>query len=251
MYGLCTTVDKCVFLLAQGYWGPHGFITAQTPLPDTTADFWLMVYQKKASTIVMLADYNEGDKVLIVQECTVQYFFRRSYRAVFWFIYLLVLLTAVWLYLLGKWEENIWGLWGGVDKHRHVPNFYHPQHADPSHKGNSTAACSHLVKFPFSLPTRITLCNLQRYPPFHQNFINSIACWFNPTPLLSTEERVSAGETVPLPEVDQHRGETRRFDGHDQAHQADWRLWQQQTWDNHTGHRPLQVRQHQRTHKRV
>ncbi|XP_041790791.1 receptor-type tyrosine-protein phosphatase C isoform X2 [Chelmon rostratus] len=46
----------------DGYWGPHTFITAQTPLPDTMADFWCMVYQKKASTIVMLSDCSEGDK---------------------------------------------------------------------------------------------------------------------------------------------------------------------------------------------
>ncbi|TDH08749.1 hypothetical protein EPR50_G00101020, partial [Perca flavescens] len=46
----------------DGYWGPRTFIAAQTPLPDTMADFWLMVYQKKASTIVMLSDCKEGDE---------------------------------------------------------------------------------------------------------------------------------------------------------------------------------------------
>uniref|UniRef100_A0A3B4U6V7 Receptor-type tyrosine-protein phosphatase C n=1 Tax=Seriola dumerili TaxID=41447 RepID=A0A3B4U6V7_SERDU len=46
----------------HGYWGPRAFIAAQTPLPDSMADFWLMVYQKKASTIVMLSDCNEGDQ---------------------------------------------------------------------------------------------------------------------------------------------------------------------------------------------
>ncbi|XP_045905518.1 receptor-type tyrosine-protein phosphatase C isoform X4 [Micropterus dolomieu] len=45
----------------DGYWGPRTFIAAQTPLPDTMADFWAMVYQKKASTIVMLSDCTEGD----------------------------------------------------------------------------------------------------------------------------------------------------------------------------------------------
>ncbi|XP_074490897.1 receptor-type tyrosine-protein phosphatase C isoform X2 [Sebastes fasciatus] len=43
----------------DGYWGPRAFIAAQTPLPDTVADFWSMVYQKKASTIVMLSDCSE------------------------------------------------------------------------------------------------------------------------------------------------------------------------------------------------
>ncbi|XP_070764618.1 receptor-type tyrosine-protein phosphatase C [Enoplosus armatus] len=46
----------------DGYWGPRAFIAAQTPLPDTMADFWSMVYQKRASTIVMLSDCSEGDK---------------------------------------------------------------------------------------------------------------------------------------------------------------------------------------------
>ncbi|XP_067368925.1 receptor-type tyrosine-protein phosphatase C-like isoform X4 [Channa argus] len=46
----------------DGYWGPRALITAQTPLPDTMADFWLMAYQKKASAIVMLSDSKEGDK---------------------------------------------------------------------------------------------------------------------------------------------------------------------------------------------
>ncbi|KAG7230599.1 hypothetical protein INR49_025316, partial [Caranx melampygus] len=46
----------------QGYWGPRALIAAQTPLPDTMADFLLMVYQKRASTIVMLSDCSEGDQ---------------------------------------------------------------------------------------------------------------------------------------------------------------------------------------------
>uniref|UniRef100_A0A7N6C2F5 Receptor-type tyrosine-protein phosphatase C n=1 Tax=Anabas testudineus TaxID=64144 RepID=A0A7N6C2F5_ANATE len=46
----------------DGYWGPRTHIAAQTPIPDTMADFWMMVYQKKASTIVMLSECNEGDK---------------------------------------------------------------------------------------------------------------------------------------------------------------------------------------------
>ncbi|KAK9519535.1 hypothetical protein VZT92_022260 [Zoarces viviparus] len=46
----------------DGYWGPRAFLAAQTPLPDTMADFWSMVYQKKASAIVMFSDCSEGDK---------------------------------------------------------------------------------------------------------------------------------------------------------------------------------------------
>ncbi|KAK5869676.1 hypothetical protein PBY51_024378 [Eleginops maclovinus] len=43
----------------DGYWGPHNFIAAQTPLPDTVADFWMMVYQKKSSAIVSLSESSE------------------------------------------------------------------------------------------------------------------------------------------------------------------------------------------------
>uniref|UniRef100_A0A1A8DMD3 Receptor-type tyrosine-protein phosphatase C n=1 Tax=Nothobranchius kadleci TaxID=1051664 RepID=A0A1A8DMD3_NOTKA len=46
----------------HGYWGSHALITAQTPLEDTSADFWLMVYQKRAFTIVMLSDCKEDSE---------------------------------------------------------------------------------------------------------------------------------------------------------------------------------------------
>ncbi|XP_072244883.1 receptor-type tyrosine-protein phosphatase C [Leuresthes tenuis] len=46
----------------DGYWSPHTFIVAQTPLSDTLGDFWSMIYQKKACTIVMLSDCSEADK---------------------------------------------------------------------------------------------------------------------------------------------------------------------------------------------
>ncbi|XP_029001392.1 receptor-type tyrosine-protein phosphatase C isoform X2 [Betta splendens] len=46
----------------DGYWGPRALIAAQTPLPGAMADFWMMVYQKKTSTIVMLSDCKEDDK---------------------------------------------------------------------------------------------------------------------------------------------------------------------------------------------
>ncbi|KAJ0065543.1 hypothetical protein NL108_013105 [Boleophthalmus pectinirostris] len=40
----------------DGYWGSRCFITAQTPVSDTTADFWLMVHQKKVSSVIMLSE---------------------------------------------------------------------------------------------------------------------------------------------------------------------------------------------------
>ncbi|XP_049588168.1 receptor-type tyrosine-protein phosphatase C [Syngnathus scovelli] len=46
----------------HGYWGPRGFIATQTPLKNTIADFWDMVYQKKASTIVMLSGADDDEK---------------------------------------------------------------------------------------------------------------------------------------------------------------------------------------------
>lgn len=45
----------------DGFWGPRCFITAQTPLSDTIADFWLMVHQKKVSAVVMLSDCTKDD----------------------------------------------------------------------------------------------------------------------------------------------------------------------------------------------
>lgn len=65
-FGVCTTIDRCVFPPTQGYWGPRAFIAAQTPLPDTVADFWSMVHQKRVSTVVMLSDCSEGEQVVQV-----------------------------------------------------------------------------------------------------------------------------------------------------------------------------------------
>ncbi|XP_034439592.1 receptor-type tyrosine-protein phosphatase C [Hippoglossus hippoglossus] len=59
--------ESCRYINAthiNGYWGPRALIAAQTPLPDTMADFWLMVYQKRVSTLVMLSEENkESDTV--------------------------------------------------------------------------------------------------------------------------------------------------------------------------------------------
>ncbi|XP_069050240.1 receptor-type tyrosine-protein phosphatase C isoform X3 [Lepisosteus oculatus] len=46
----------------DGYWGQRSLIAAQGPLPDTIADFWQMVFQKKIKIIVMLTECTEGDK---------------------------------------------------------------------------------------------------------------------------------------------------------------------------------------------
>ncbi|XP_017269055.1 receptor-type tyrosine-protein phosphatase C isoform X2 [Kryptolebias marmoratus] len=46
----------------HGYWGPNALITAQNPLPDTFADFWAMVYQKKVQTVVMVSENKEDSE---------------------------------------------------------------------------------------------------------------------------------------------------------------------------------------------
>ncbi|XP_034036013.1 receptor-type tyrosine-protein phosphatase C [Thalassophryne amazonica] len=46
----------------SGYWGPRSFITAQTPLLETTADFLMMIYQKKTLIVVMFSDGSEDNK---------------------------------------------------------------------------------------------------------------------------------------------------------------------------------------------
>lgn len=52
------------FLPTQGYWGPHAFVAAQTPLADTVADFWFMILQYKVPAVVMLSDCSQTDQVL-------------------------------------------------------------------------------------------------------------------------------------------------------------------------------------------
>ncbi|KAJ3598796.1 hypothetical protein NHX12_032760 [Muraenolepis orangiensis] len=44
----------------DGYWGPGGLVTAQSPLANTAGDFWLMVYQKRATAVVMMSDCTQG-----------------------------------------------------------------------------------------------------------------------------------------------------------------------------------------------
>ncbi|XP_056132483.1 receptor-type tyrosine-protein phosphatase C [Lampris incognitus] len=45
----------------DGYWRPRNIIATQAPLPDTIADFWQMVFQNKARTVIMLSDSGESD----------------------------------------------------------------------------------------------------------------------------------------------------------------------------------------------
>ena len=41
---------------------PHGYIQTQAPKDETISDFWRMVYEQKATIIVMLTDFFERGK---------------------------------------------------------------------------------------------------------------------------------------------------------------------------------------------
>lgn len=47
----------------QGYWCHKSLIAAQGPLPNTTEEFLLMLYQQQTKTLVMLTDCQEDGKV--------------------------------------------------------------------------------------------------------------------------------------------------------------------------------------------
>lgn len=51
---------KCFF---QGYQQRHQYIVTQGPLKDTVDDFWRMVWEHRASTIMMLCQLEEKGKV--------------------------------------------------------------------------------------------------------------------------------------------------------------------------------------------
>ena len=59
-----SAITNCLISLSfQGYHKGKAFIATQGPLPDTSEDFWRMVWEYKSSTIVMLAKEKEGAKV--------------------------------------------------------------------------------------------------------------------------------------------------------------------------------------------
>ena len=47
----------------QGYHKQRAFVATQGPLPDTTDDFWRMVWENNSATIVMLTQEREGGRV--------------------------------------------------------------------------------------------------------------------------------------------------------------------------------------------
>lgn len=46
----------------QGYLNRRAYIATQGPLPDTSEDFWRMVWEQKCATIVMLTKDKEGGR---------------------------------------------------------------------------------------------------------------------------------------------------------------------------------------------
>lgn len=47
----------------QGYHKRNAFIATQGPLPDTSDDFWRMIWEQNCATIVMLTQETEGGKI--------------------------------------------------------------------------------------------------------------------------------------------------------------------------------------------
>ena len=51
------------YLHTQGYDRQRAFIATQGPLPNTSDDFWRMLWEQKCTTIVMLTKEREGGRV--------------------------------------------------------------------------------------------------------------------------------------------------------------------------------------------
>lgn len=52
-----------IFFFPQGYLCPNEFIATQGPLPGTVGDFWRMVWETRAKTLVMLTQCFEKGRV--------------------------------------------------------------------------------------------------------------------------------------------------------------------------------------------
>ena len=58
---ICTYI--CViFCIVQGYLKPNAYIASQAPMPETTKDFWQMVWDNKVPAIIMLTKLVEAGK---------------------------------------------------------------------------------------------------------------------------------------------------------------------------------------------
>ena len=62
---ILNTILTCTF---KGYKHCNAFLAAQSPLEDTVADFWQMVWEAQSRVIVMLCNIEEDGKVRFIQE---------------------------------------------------------------------------------------------------------------------------------------------------------------------------------------
>lgn len=66
-------------LVFQGYKNSREYIATQGPLPSTVNDFWRMIWEQKATGIVMVTNCSEGGRVSLQRKtCVVQQALSRS-----------------------------------------------------------------------------------------------------------------------------------------------------------------------------
>lgn len=146
LFGLCTTIDGCFFC-------PHRVTGAHTPSSQhrlrcqtlwltsgpwfTRREYLLLSCCQSAARQIRCLNYCACFMLWKAQientmhhSCYIQYI---PCRFVF---------SLPGLCVLGWRQENVWGLWGGVSKHRQLPDLHHPQHADSSCQGNTTVTGS-------------------------------------------------------------------------------------------------------------
>ena len=54
------------FVIPQGYKQCNAFLATQSPMEDTVADFWQMVWDAQSKVIVMLCKIEEEGKVCLI-----------------------------------------------------------------------------------------------------------------------------------------------------------------------------------------
>lgn len=55
----------------DGYRKQNAYIATQGPLPETFGDFWRMVWEQRAATVVMMTRLEEKSRVRFVKDCIV------------------------------------------------------------------------------------------------------------------------------------------------------------------------------------